>query len=88
MFVTRAARRSGVGSLVLRELASRARRAGCHTLRLETGNRQLAAIKLYESVGFARIEAFGPYPGDATSVCFEKFIGDENITTRPMRRSG
>jgi len=27
---------------------------------------------LYEACGFRRIEAFAPYIGDPTSVCFEK----------------
>ena len=78
MFVTRAARRSGVAKRVLGELELRALELGYTTLRLETGNKQTPAIKLYESAGFCHIAAFGPYAGDPTSVCFEKFIGHEN----------
>lgn len=75
MFVTRAFRRQGVASQVLQALEARALERGVTVLRLETGNRQLPALQLYASAGFVRIEAFGPYAGDPTSVCFEKRLG-------------
>jgi len=78
MFVTRAARKIGVARRVLCELEARALELGFTTLRLETGYKQTPAIKLYESAGFGRIPAFGPYVGDPTSVCFQKVIGHEN----------
>lgn len=78
MFVTRAARRTGVARRVLGELEARALERGYTTLRLETGYKQIPAIKLYEAAGFGRIAAFGPYAGDPTSVCFQKVIGHEN----------
>ncbi len=77
MFVTRPGRRCGVARLVLRELEARARGLGYTSLRLETGYKQVPAIKLYESAGFGRIEPFGAYAGDPTSVCFHKDIGHE-----------
>jgi putative acetyltransferase len=43
-------------------------------IRLETGVRQPEAQQLYESMGFRRIEPFGPYVGNPTSVCFEKAV--------------
>lgn len=78
MFVTRSARRKGIAREVLRDLEARARRLGYRTLRLETGYKQVPAIKLYESQGYVRIEAFGEYAGDPTSVCFEKSIDYRN----------
>ena len=39
---------------------------------LETGIKQSTAIALYESVGFNRIECYGDYASDDSSVCFEK----------------
>ena len=78
MFVTRAARRTGVARQLLGELEARAHAFGYTTLRLETGYKQAPAIKLYESAGFGRIDAFGPYVGDPTSVCFQKVIRHEN----------
>lgn len=74
LFVTRSARRRGLARRVMRELEARALALGVTTLRLETGLRQLPAIRLYESEGFVRIAAFGEYVGDPTSVCFEKRI--------------
>jgi GNAT superfamily N-acetyltransferase len=74
LFVTNSARRRGLARRVMRELEARARALGVTTLRLETGHRQVPAIRLYESEGFVRIPAFGEYVGDPTSVCFEKRI--------------
>jgi GNAT superfamily N-acetyltransferase len=74
MFVTPSVRRLGFARKILIDLEARAQRAGYETLRLETGYKQIPAIKLYESLGYVRIEAFGEYVGDPTSVCFEKSI--------------
>ena len=51
--------------------------SGFTVMRLETGNRQSAAMALYESCGFVRISPFGEYIGDPTSVCYEKRIASE-----------
>lgn len=78
MFVIRTGRRCGVARQILRELEVRAQALGNTTLRLETGYKQVPAITLYESAGFVRIQPFGAYVGDPTSVCFQKVIGNEN----------
>jgi len=75
MFVTRAARRRGLAKAMLVELEAHARRLGHAVLKLETGYKQAPAMALYESQGYRRIEAFGEYAADPTSVCFEKHIG-------------
>lgn len=72
LYVLPSHRRRGVARLILVELERQALHFGYRVLRLETGNRQLAAQRLYESCGFRRIEAFAPYSGDPTSMCFEK----------------
>ncbi len=41
-------------------------------IRLETGDRQPEAIKLYASSGFEPIPRFGPFVDDPRSLCFEK----------------
>ena len=74
MYVLGSARRHGVGRALLVSLEQRARELGYDTLRLETGNRQQAAMALYESFGFQRIAAFGSHVGDPTSMCYEKRI--------------
>jgi GNAT superfamily N-acetyltransferase len=72
LYVVPSHRRLGVARCILAELEKQALRFGYQVLRLETGDRQLAAQRLYEACGFCRIEAFAPYTGDPTSVCFEK----------------
>ncbi|WP_397535952.1 GNAT family N-acetyltransferase [Roseateles sp.] len=74
MFVRADARRHGVARALLEALQAHALSQGFTRLRLETGFRQLPAMRLYESFGFQRIDPFGPYVGDPSSVCFEKHI--------------
>ena len=74
MFVTSTARRKGLARAILQELEIRAAAFGYATMRLETGNRQLSAMALYETLGFRRIEPFGEYVNDSLSVCFEKMV--------------
>ncbi|HEY0006972.1 MAG TPA: GNAT family N-acetyltransferase [Pyrinomonadaceae bacterium] len=76
IFVEPSARRSGTARLILRELESVALKLGYTALRLETGIRQPAAIRLYESDGYQRIECYGKFAEDPLSVCFEKRIGE------------
>jgi putative acetyltransferase len=77
MYVRADARGRGVGQALLAHIEAEANRNGLDVLRLETGDRQLAAIRLYERAGFRRCEAFGEYASMtpqaiATSVFFEK----------------
>jgi putative acetyltransferase len=77
MFVRDAARGRGVAQAILARLESETRDHGLDALRLETGDRQCAAMRLYERAGFRRCAAFGTYrtlPPAAlvTSVFFEK----------------
>jgi putative acetyltransferase len=72
MYVLQAYRRSGVARALLAHLQRTAPALHYTVLRLETGNRQLSAMALYESSGFQRIAPFGEYANDPTSVCYEK----------------
>ena len=77
MYVRADARGTGVARALLSRIESEARQSGVAVLRLETGDRQLAAIRLYEKAGFERCDAFGEYAAlparaIATSVFFEK----------------
>jgi len=74
MYVLKNARRFGIARSMLTALEQKAAKLGYETMRLETGNRQNAAMALYESYGFHRIPPFGEYRSDPTSVCFEKSI--------------
>ena len=68
------ARRAGLARRVLHELEKHAINQGFTELKLETGNKQLPAIALYESLGFNKIVPFGPYQNDPTSICFSKCL--------------
>jgi putative acetyltransferase len=72
MYVVCSVRRTGVGRALLAHLERTAADLGFRVIRLETGNRQLPAMELYESYGFVRIPPFGDCVNDPTSVCYEK----------------
>jgi len=74
MFTLPSARGKGIAGIVLSELESWAKELGTKRFVLETGKKQVEAIKLYEKSGFIRISNYGQYVGVANSVCFEKFI--------------
>ena len=61
MYVRPAFRGRGVADAILAQLTNEARAAGLETLRLETGTRQVAAIRFYERWGFRRCGPFEPY---------------------------
>jgi putative acetyltransferase len=77
MYVRPAARGSGVAEALLARIETTTRDAGLTRLCLETGDRQFAAMRVYERSGFVRCAAFGPYAAMSltsivTSVFFEK----------------
>jgi putative acetyltransferase len=61
MYVREAARGEGIAQHLLAHIEAVTRDAGISILRLETGVRQPAAIRLYERAGFRGCPAFGPY---------------------------
>jgi putative acetyltransferase len=77
MFVRDSARGRGIGLALLTRLESETKKNGLDVIRLETGDRQLAALRLYERAGFQRCGAFGEYASMTpqaieTSVFYEK----------------
>jgi GNAT superfamily N-acetyltransferase len=72
MYVVPAARGRGFSRLVLAGLEDEAQSLAYSAVRLETGDRQPEAIRLYETAGYEPIERYGPYVDDERSVCFEK----------------
>ena len=75
MFVHEDARGQGLASALMDRLEAAAAEAGVHTIQLETGPLQHAAIALYEKRGYTRIPNFGPYVGDEFSICYAKPLG-------------
>jgi putative acetyltransferase len=80
MYVREGARGQGVADAILGRIEAEVRGAGLALLRLETGDRQAAAMRLYARAGFQRCPAFGAYASMppqsiATSVFFEKWVG-------------
>lgn len=67
-------RGSGVADEIVTALLDGARAAGVTTVRLETGDKQHAAMAFYRRHGFRDVERFGPYVDSATSVCMERSL--------------
>jgi putative acetyltransferase len=75
MFVAETARGQGVADALLARIETEARALGLPFLRLETGDRLGAALRLYARHGFVRRGPFGDYPDAASSVFMEKPLG-------------
>lgn len=73
-FVLPAHRGTGAADAVLGALLEHAAAHGVRTVRLETGDKQHAALRFYSRNGFTRVPPFGPYVGSATSVCLQRAL--------------
>jgi GNAT superfamily N-acetyltransferase len=74
MYVSPAARGTGLGRRLLKALEAEARRLGYTGIVLETGDRQPEALGLYTSAGYRPIPCYGAYAARALSKCFEKTL--------------
>ena len=76
MYVRDIARGRGVAQALLARIEREARDAGVVLLRLETGVRQIPALRFYQRAGFQTCAAFGAYatmaPQAATSAFLQK----------------
>ena len=82
VFVRQSSRGRGIARAIMHELEQLARAAGFNEIWLETGLRQPAAIRLYESRGYTRIADFGDYKDDPLSVCYAKMLTERPPTGR------
>ena len=73
-FVTQEARGQGVGFALLTAAEAAAREQHLRVIQLETGNRNIAALRLYRGNGFRERGPFGGYPADGVSVFLEKTL--------------
>ena len=71
-FVTPEYRGTGIADAVLEALLEHARARHIDVVRLETGDKQRAAIAFYRRRGFVEIPRFGPYLASQTSVCMQR----------------
>lgn len=74
VFIDERHRGQQLGEKLLDALESAALERGCHTLRLETGIKQQAAIRLYTRCGYQQRDAFAPYAEDPLSIFMEKLL--------------
>lgn len=74
MYVEANMRNRGVARAILAKLEELASARGYRVVRLETGVRQPAAVHLYETAGYHRIERYGRHLNDPLSICFEKAL--------------
>lgn len=87
MFVRPSMRGRGLSRVLLGELERQAVARGMRRLILETGVQQPAAIGLYRSVGYRRIDAYGPWIGNADSLCYARWL-DPALATRALLVNG
>jgi len=75
MFVTANFRGKGIAANILLELEKWAKELGYKKCILETGERQVEAVKLYHKSNYKRMSInYGQYKGIINSLCFEKKI--------------
>jgi GNAT superfamily N-acetyltransferase len=75
MYVAPSVRGRGIGRALVEALEREARLLGVTKVVLETGTRLAPAIRLYETMGYARIPIFGEYLSSPnTSLCFGKSL--------------
>ncbi len=74
MFVQAAYRSKGIGLLLLQELENQARELHFPCCILETGKKQVEAIRLYQKAGYHVIKNYGPYELVENSVCMSKIL--------------
>jgi GNAT superfamily N-acetyltransferase len=61
VFIDSSARGRGIGRRLLAELETQARRLGYRRVRLNTGNRQPEALRLFLAAGYAEVADFNGY---------------------------
>jgi len=74
MYVKFAHRGSGTAQAILNSLELWASEKGFKKCILETGNRQVEAVKFYKKAGYKSIPNYGQYIHMEDSNCFEKLV--------------
>lgn len=74
MFVVPDLRGRGTADALMSALLSEVRDRGAARVILHTGDRQIAAVRIYERHGFTPIPVYDPYRDVPGSLCFEKVL--------------
>jgi putative acetyltransferase len=74
LFVASEARGTGLGRKLMEHLEAEARAQGHRLIRLETGDKLVAAGMLYARIGFTRRGPFADYPDAPSSTFMEKTL--------------
>jgi GNAT superfamily N-acetyltransferase len=74
MYVVPDVRGQGIAGRLMTRVEELAARLGAVRVKLETGQRQPEAIKVYERAGYAQIPNYPPYDGWDLSVCYAKAL--------------
>lgn len=74
MFVHPDYRGKGLSKIILTALEDWIKEKQYTYIKLETGNKNIAALSLYPATGYESIEPFGPYRHLPDSICFGKRI--------------
>lgn len=74
MYVKPKKRGSGIARQILTSLEEWAKEIGFEKCILETGERQVEAVKFYKKSGYQRIPNYGQYKKMENSICFEKTL--------------
>jgi putative acetyltransferase len=82
MYVRETVRRRGVAQALLTRIEMEARVAGFVVLRLETGELQAAALRLYARAGFRPCAAFGNYAAMRPEAVATSIFMEKRLTTQ------
>ena len=77
VYIDPAHRGQHLGEALMAALEEEALTRHCHTVRLETGIKQRAAVRLYEQCGYDLRPAFAPYADDPLSLFMEKALVED-----------
>ncbi|ESP92251.1 GNAT family N-acetyltransferase [Pseudoalteromonas luteoviolacea] len=76
IYVKPSQRGKGMTKAIIEHLVMHAKREEIGEIKLETGEQQTAAIKLYESFGFRHCGTFGQYNAEPSSVFMQLTLDD------------
>lgn len=73
LFVREAYRKQGLAKLIIQELETLAKEKGFLCMILETGDKQVEAVKLYHKLGYEVTDNYPPYVGN-NNICMVKTL--------------